>query len=128
MDNIYSNDLNVIELIKKDFIISKNSIKINEKINNNLHGILICYAPWCSHCVLTRDLWIKLSELFKSKFNFFSLNTYNFNDKNQDLVKNLKISVYPTYKLIDKNGYIQDYYGGKKEDEFIQYIMAKITK
>ena len=128
MENIYSNDSNVIEVIKKDFIISKNSIKIKENINNNLDGILICYAPWCSHCVLSSDLWIKLSELFKSKFNFFSLNTYNFNNKNQDLIKDLNISVYPTYKLIDKNGIIKDYNHGKKEDDFIQHIMTMITK
>ena len=72
MEDLYTEDTNVLELKKINFDISKKYIKIKSNINKNINGLLICYAPWCTHCVLTKEMWIKLSELFKSKFNFFS--------------------------------------------------------
>lgn len=127
MEDLYTEDTNVLELKKINFDISKKKIKIKSNINKKINGLLICYAPWCTHCVLTKEMWIKLSDLFKSKFNFFSLNTYNFNDKNQMLVKDLNLKVYPTYKCIDSEGNISDYTDGKTEDEFIKYIMNNLV-
>ena len=30
----------------------------------DLNGILIVYAPWCSHCVLSKEMWENFADLF----------------------------------------------------------------
>ena len=91
-----------------------------------LNGILIIYAPWCTHCVISKNMWENLADLFKYKFNIFALNTYNYREKNQNLVLPLNIKVYPTYKFVLKNGDIKEYKGGKNEDEIINFIMKNL--
>ena len=72
-------------------------------------------------------MWIDLSNLFKYKFNFFALNTYNYSKKNQDLVKPLDIKIYPSYWIINKDGELKKYEGGKTENDFVEFIMANLT-
>lgn len=126
MDDIYSGSDNIFELTKKDFIID-DKIKLKKDFYNDINGIIIVYAPWCSHCVLSKEMWENLSNLFKYKFNFYAVNTYNFDGKNQDLVKPLNITIYPTYILIDKNGELKKYEGSKTENDFIKLIMSNLN-
>jgi len=126
MDNIYLDNSNVIELINNNFLINKKQITIKKDITKNLNGILIIYAPWCTHCVISKNMWENLADLFKYKFNIFALNTYNYREKNQNLVLPLNIKVYPTYKFVLKNGDIKEYKGGKNEDEIINFIMKNL--
>ena len=84
MDNIYRGET-VRELVKKDFIIKKNKVKlntynvfINKKFTEGNNGILVIYAPWCESCVLSKNMWENFARLFKYKFKIYALNTYNF--------------------------------------------------
>ena len=128
MENIYGKKEGIIELKKSNFEISKNKKKIylNENILDNLNGLIIVYAPWCSHCVLSKDMWINFSDLFRYKFNIFALNTYNYDDKNQDLVTLLDVHIYPSYITINKDGKLKKYNGRKNEDAFLKYILKNI--
>ena len=126
MDDIYLENSNVLELINKNFLINKKKITIENNITKDLNGILIIYAPWCTHCVLSKNMWENLADLFKYKFNIYALNTYNYREKNQNLVLPLNIKVYPTYKFVLKNGEIKEYKGGKNEDEIINFIMKNL--
>ena len=123
MENIYNRNEGVKELKENQFIINKNKIILKTEYTNNLNGILIVYAPWCSHCVLSKDMWENFADLFNYKFNIFAVNTYNYRADNQKLVIPLNIKYYPTYKFINKNGNIKDYTGGKTEDQFLNFIM-----
>jgi thiol-disulfide isomerase/thioredoxin len=123
MENIYNRNEGVKELKENQFIINKNKIILKTEYTNNLNGILIVYAPWCSHCVLSKDMWENFADLFNYKFNIFAVNTYNYRADNQKLVIPLNIKYYPTYKFINKNGNIKDYTGGKTEDQFLNFII-----
>ena len=123
MENIYNRNEGVKELKENQFIINKNKIILKTEYTNNLNGILIVYAPWCSHCVLSKDMWENFADLFNYKFNIFAVNTYNYRADNQKLVIPLNIKYYPTYKFINKNGNIKDYTGKKTEDQFLNFIM-----
>ena len=125
MDNIYK-DESVKELIKKDFTIKNNKVKLNPEYTNNLNGILVVYAPWCENCVMSKSMWENLATLFKYKFNIYALNAYNFEDDNQFLMLPLNVSVYPEYKFIKKNGDILPYKGKKIESEITKFIIKNI--
>ena len=123
MENIYNRNDGVKELKENQFIINKNKIVLKTEYTNDLNGILIVYAPWCSHCVLSKDMWENFADLFNYKFNIFAVNTYNYRMNNQKLVVPLNVKYYPTYKFINKNGNIKDYTGKKTEDQFLNFIM-----
>ena len=60
MDNIYKGET-IQELVKKDFIIKKNKVKLNtynvflnKKFTDGNNGILVIYAPWCESCVISK--------------------------------------------------------------------------
>ena len=125
MDNIYT-DSGVIELIKDNFIIKKNSIELNKLMTENLNGILVIYAPWCETCIMAKPMWENLANLFKYKFNIYAVNSYNFDANNQDLTIPLNVRIYPTYKFITKNGEIKDYNGKVIESEIIKFIIKNI--
>ena len=79
MDNIYKGDT-IQELVKKDFIIKKNKVKlntynvfINKKFTEGNNGILVIYAPWCESCVLSKNMWENFARLFKYKFKIWNL-------------------------------------------------------
>ena len=127
MENIYGKKDGVIELKKSDFIIKKNKkVFLNENLINNTKGLIIIYAPWCTHCVLSKDMWINFADLFKYKFNIYALNTYNYDDNNQEMVSYLDVHVYPSYKIIKTDGSIVDYTGRKNEDAFLKFILKNI--
>ena len=125
MDNIYKGEL-IKELIKKDFDIKKSKVSLNPKITEGLNGILIIYAPWCEHCNLSRSMWVNLAKIFKYKFNFYALNTYNFRDNNQDMTLPLDITIYPAYKFVRKNGEVLNYDAESSEPEVMKFIIKNM--
>ncbi len=125
MDNIYI-DSNVKELIKNDFNITNKNIELNKIHTDNLNGILVVYAPWCETCVMSKPMWENLASLFKYKFNIYAVNSYNFDDNNQDLTLPLNVETYPSYKFITKSGQIKDYSGKIIESEVIKFIIKNI--
>jgi thiol-disulfide isomerase/thioredoxin len=132
MDNIYEEE-SVKELIKNDFIIKKNKSKLNsynvflnKKLTEGNNGILVIYAPWCENCVISKNMWENLGKLFKYKFKIYALNTYNFEEKNQDMMLPLDIHDYPDYRFVKKSGEIVDYNGKKTEAEIIKFIIKNI--
>ena len=68
MDNLYKCS-DISELIKDDFIMDKKmKLKLKPKITDGLNGLMIIYAPWCSYCVSSKNMWINMARLFKYKF------------------------------------------------------------
>jgi thiol-disulfide isomerase/thioredoxin len=129
MDNIYKEDA-VKELKKKDFVIKKKmnsyNVFVKKTITEGSNGILVIYAPWCESCVLSKNMWENFAKLFKYKFKIYALNTYNFEEKNQDMTLPLDIHVYPDYRFVKRNGEIVDYNGQKTEAEIVKFIVKNI--
>jgi len=131
MDNIYKGQ-SIKELIKSDFNIKHNKLNDTYKVflkkqyTEGLNGILVVYAPWCEHCMLSKDMWENLARLFKYKFKIYALNSYNFRDFNQDMTLPLNVTSYPNYKFINRKGEVIDYDGEKSEAEITKFIIKNI--
>jgi len=107
--NIYGEDKGIIELKYKDFIIKNNKIFINNNFFDENKGIIIFYAPWCSHCKQISDYLIDLA---LDNLNIFPIGAVNIEDtknKNYKLTQISKIVQIPTIMYISKDGSLEKY-------------------
>ena len=80
--NIYGENKGIIELKYKDFIVKKNKLFINNKFFDENKGLIIFYAPWCSHCKKMSDYLIDLA---LDNLNIFPIGSVNIEDiKNEN--------------------------------------------
>tara|TARA_B110000037_G_C17090564_1_gene493819 strand:- start:995 stop:1390 length:396 start_codon:yes stop_codon:yes gene_type:complete len=105
MDEIYCenfyDDTNVIELINKDF--NKKKKGFSNKKYIGINGIIVFYSNLCSHCKNSYNTLINISDIYKNKFNIYTVNCNNLDHRNDYLIRDFKISQYPQYKLINNN-------------------------
>lgn len=105
MDEIYCenfyDDTNVIELINKDF--NKKKKGFSNKKYIGINGIIVFYSNLCSHCKNSYNTLINISDIYKNKFNIYTVNCNNLDRGNDYLIRDFKISQYPQYKLINNN-------------------------
>ena len=107
--NIYGKNKGIIELKYKDFIVKKNKLFINNKFFDENKGLIIFYAPWCSHCRKMSDYLIDLA---LNNLNIFPIGAVNIEDtknKNYKLTQIAQIKQIPTIMYINKDGSLKYY-------------------
>ena len=114
----------VTELKIKDFHIN-NKINIKNEITNNRFGFLILYTPTCKHCRNTVYIWGQLSSNFP-KFNIFSFNLHDNDNKNYEIYDYLKIESVPKVYYITKNGTLELYKNKVDYEELFFFICKKL--
>ena len=126
--NIYGINKGVIELTLKDFIYNKKNKKLY--INNNYFsenkGMIIYYAPWCSHCVKLSELIVELALTNLNIFYFGAINIENVEDGNDHLAIYGDIHKLPTIKIIQPDKSLENYKFDYNVDNFIFYINTHI--
>jgi thiol-disulfide isomerase/thioredoxin len=124
-EDMYQEQLNIVELKYKDFHVDKKTKSIqciHPLFKNSRKGMIIFYAPWCKHC---NDMFDELVELSINYVNVFPIGVVNIEDiknKNDQLVVDAKVSRYPTIKMINRDLYIEDYNQEFTKDNMIYYI------
>ena len=119
-------DTNVKELKYKNIKISKKII-INSNIINKKYGILIFYSPDCKHCKESVYLWSELSNNF-SNFNFFAYNIYDFDNKNEYLLKDISIPSLPKIMFVTKKGTLYQFKEKCDYDNLFYFINKKLKQ
>lgn len=114
----------VKELKIKDFD-TNNKINIKNEITNNRFGFLILYTPTCKHCRNTVYIWGQLSSNFP-KFNIFSFNLHDNDNKNYEIYDYLKIESVPKVYYITKNGTLELYKNKIDYEELFFFICKKL--
>tara|TARA_Y100001970_G_scaffold75238_1_gene95333 strand:+ start:152 stop:550 length:399 start_codon:yes stop_codon:yes gene_type:complete len=97
--NFYDNQKFITELTDKDL---KNNT-INNKRFKNKEALIMFYAPWCPHCVDSKELFIKTSKIMQDIVPLGAVNCTNPNTIK--LQKIFEIQGFPT---------ILEFYNGKK--------------
>ena len=107
--NIYGKNKGIIELKYKDFIVKKNKLYINNNFFDENKGLIIFYAPWCSHCKKMSDYLIDLA---LDNLNIFPIGSVNIEDtknKNYKLTQIAQIKQIPTIMYISNDGSLKYY-------------------
>jgi len=101
--DLYELDSGITELKYNDFIKKNNSYNLKKNVNN---GLLIFYAPWCSHCKVLSTELKKIANDYINKFYIGVINIEDIVNKNDILSNSFNVKQYPTYFEI-KNGKIK---------------------
>ena len=135
--NFFDNNKYITELIYNNLKIDNNKMFIKKKFikkiyknknknEENVNGLVILYSSLCMSCKKYYNVFLNLAELYK-KLDFFSINCYNVKDKNDNVVKDLNITEYPSLKLI-KNNEIIDKKININNIENIMFLLDNINK
>ena len=129
MENLYKDDMGIINLTSYDFTLSNSDKKLDSNIKiSNINfknsGLINFYAPWCGHCQKFVPIWIELTNLFKNKFKLGAFNCDDIFHNNEKICQTLKIKQYPTIMYVDKKGNIKNYKGLRTKEELIYFITS----
>ncbi|XP_038216409.1 protein disulfide-isomerase A5 [Zerene cesonia] len=88
------------------------------------HALVMFYAPWCGHCQSTKPEFVKAAEKFADDLMIL----FGAVDCTVEtgLCSTMKIKGYPTLKYFNHYEKIEDYSGGRKMANFVQYIHTQI--
>ena len=128
MNNLYDQQSGVIEITTNDFKITKKKITMHNKEFNKKNGLIIIYAPWCSHCIKSVPIWTELAVIFKNKFAIGAVNIENEYYNNYSIKTALRTKYYPTIYKISKNGGISKYTKGYDINDILEYILNKLKQ
>ena len=124
--DIYGNDKYIPELKYNDFIYKNKILYINNEYFSSKKGIIIFYAPWCSHCIKISELFIDLAYSNINLFSIGAVNSENIEEGNDKLSIYANIKYFPTLKIIDDDGSLKDYPYEYNADNLIYYINTHI--
>ena len=94
-------------------------LKKNMNGGGNDIQIMLFKADWCGHCKHFKPTWEKISEMYKSKYNFVIYDADNQTDK----FKEYKVDAFPTV-LVKTSNNIITYDGDRSFDDFNNFIKS----
>ena len=120
--DIFGQEKGVLELKRADFKIKNKKIYINNDYFNENKGFVVFYAPWCKHCLEFSTILTDLALSYMNVFPFGSVNCEDIEGGNDFLCNEFDIIKYPTLKIINNDGTLQDYIHEYTFDNLIYYI------
>jgi len=127
-DNIYDENSCVTELTMRDFIYKDKKLYLRHKVFEGLPSLIVFYAPWCKSCQHLSDSIIEIAYLKQNTFRIGSVNAENIENGNDILCSHAKIKHYPTLKIVQSDGSLEDYKGTIHMDNILFYINTMIDE
>ncbi|KAF9965207.1 hypothetical protein BGZ70_005249 [Mortierella alpina] len=97
----------------------------NEVLDSGKYALVEFFAPWCGHCKNLAPTYEKVAKTFlndKTKVIIGSVDA----TVEKAVAENYSISGYPTIKFFAADGTVEDYEGGRSEQDFIDFINKKV--
>ncbi|XP_050683298.1 protein disulfide-isomerase A5 isoform X2 [Leptidea sinapis] len=103
--------------------LSSNTFK--QALRKIKHALVMFYAPWCGHCKRSKPEYIKAAEAFADNL----LVMFGAVDCTVEtgLCSELHVKSYPTFKYYKYYDSAEDYTGGRKTADFVQFIHTQIS-
>lgn len=82
--------------------------------------VILFKADWCGHCKNFKPTWEKISEMYKSKYNFI---TYDA-DTQTNKLKEYKVDAFPTIlvKISNTSNNVISYDGDRSFEDFNNFL------
>jgi len=87
-------------------------------------GMLLAHAEWCGHCTRFMPTYAELARDLKC--NFYRIGHKDLNEGN--LGKTLGIKSFPTLYIVDANGCLEKYNGGREKADILKGLCAAFHK
>jgi thiol-disulfide isomerase/thioredoxin len=89
--------------------------------------VMLFHANWCGHCKEFMPVWKEFKDhIVKDKDNYSGIKTSDFeSEKNPSEMKKYNIKGFPTIKIVDKKGNINDYKGERSKDGLLNELNKK---
>ena len=84
------------------------------------HALVMFYAPWCGHCKAAKPEFTAAAERLKAEKKK-ALAAVDCT-KNQELCTEYEVQGFPTFKYFSYGKNPGQYSGGRKEDDFVQFM------
>ena len=84
------------------------------------HALVMFYAPWCGHCKAAKPEFTAAAERLKAEKKK-ALAAVDCT-KNQELCTEYEVQGFPTFKYFSYGKNPAQYSGGRKEDDFVQFM------
>lgn len=120
-----------LSLRNKDITIQNSKCVINNTITHNKPGILLIHAHWCGHCKRFWPEYEKINRIINTnEINAPILSLENDDMTDENIVKKLKVSGFPTILFFDQNGVIMDkpYEGQRICKNILQELCDRVHK
>jgi thiol-disulfide isomerase/thioredoxin len=120
--NLFNLENGVHELVLKDFQIKDSKIIIKNKVFRKNKSFVLFYAPWCSHCKNFKKEYENLALDYIQITSFGSVNIENVKDGNDKLRIAANIEGIPTLKIVNHDGYLEDFHSAVNYDDLLYFI------
>ena len=77
----------------------KVGVSYEEAMNGDKPVLAVFYVDWCGYCLKFMPKFKTLESAYKSKFNFLMIDAEN--PASEDLIKDVRLSGYPTVYIFD---------------------------
>lgn len=119
--DLYGDHVGVKELKMRDFRYQESTKTLT--IRENLQrGIIIFYAPWCTHCNNAFDDIVELSVTYSNVFPIMVVNIEDLKNHNDELTRYAKVKKYPSVRVINMRGVVEDVSLSLTKDNIHYYI------
>lgn len=116
-----------LDMIKSFTVIDSKSsekpikMQFSEPMFRGKNGLVLFYAPWCTHCRNFADDYKQLATVTKGLFPVGAINCQDEDRGNNLLADYFNITGYPSIKIWDQ-GTFKDYTGGKSMKDLLQFL------
>lgn len=124
--DLYTKQSPVKELKFKDFKYVNRKPVLKHKKFKGKQGMVMVYAPWCTHCKGMTDIWNELALQYNYIFPLGAINAEDISNRNHEITEDLSVKYYPTIYYVNRNGKLSKYKHEESRDELIFFISSKI--
>jgi len=89
------------------------------------HILVMFYAPWCGHCKAMKSDYAGAAKWLSSDKLSHAVAAVDATTETELSTKLFSISGYPTIKYFHKGTFVEDYNGGRRKMDFVEYLKAK---
>jgi len=115
----------VLVLCVAYYLYNEHLSKQTEKYtDDNKVNVMLFHADWCGHCKEFMPVWKEFKDhIIKDKDDYSNVKALDFESgKDPKVMKKYNVKGFPTIKIVDKHGNVNDYKGERSKDALLNEL------